>query len=99
MKTTIEKEKLYIDILKVMVHYASIALSVERQTTFWDEIYTFSKRNIFMSRCAFRHDRLEKLSKMVNHNISEVIEITEDEYDLIYNLKSKEVLWKEMFGY
>jgi hypothetical protein len=86
MKVKLDKEKVYTQVLNKYCEIASQGLRVEKEKTFADKLFLFTERNI--EEC-FLRDKLEKLAlfrDMLFSSDQEFIELSEEEYVLIYGV-------------
>lgn len=90
MNITVNKEDFHNQALNTLVHYGNLGYAMSLERTWWDDFNFFSKRNLFLCVTSGNWDKLNRICSQLRLHENETIEVLEDEYKLVYELRSRE---------
>lgn len=90
MNITIDKEDFHNQALNALVHYGNLGYVMSLEKTWWDDFNFFSKRNLFLCVTSNNWDKLNRICSQLRLHQGETVDVSEDEYKLVYELRSRE---------
>lgn len=96
MNITVNKDNFHNQALKALVHYGNIGYIMSLEKTWWDDFNFFSKRNLFLCVTSGNWDKLNRMCSQLRLHQEETVNVSEDEYKLVYELRSKDDIWNSL---
>lgn len=90
MNITVNKEDFHNQALNALVHYGNLGYAMSLEKTWRDDFNFFSKRNLFLCVTSGNWDKLNRMCSQLRLHEGETIDVSEDEYKLVYELRSRD---------
>lgn len=90
MIVSINKEDFHNQALNALVHYGNLGYAMSLEKTWWDDFNLFSKRNLFLCVTSSNWDKLNRMCSQLRLHQEETVDVSDDEYKLVYELRSRE---------